>query len=96
MFSYKVFRVQKEVLVAVCDKELLGEKLEWEPEFEVKESFYGGKTCEELELKKILEEATIINAVGNRIVEFLIKENFVNEKNVLKIGGVLHAQVVTL
>ena len=96
MFSYRIFRTQKEVLIAVCDKEILGKKFQWNPVFEVKENFYGGELCGEGELKAIIEEATIVNAVGNRVVNFLIKENFVDENNVIKIGDVLHAQVVTL
>ena len=96
MFSYRIFKVQKEVLVAVCDKEILGKKFRWNPIFEVKESFYGGNTCGEKELKEILKNATIINAVGNRVIDFLIKENFVDENNVIKIGDVFHAQVVTI
>jgi hypothetical protein len=94
MFSYKIFRVPKEVLVSVCDQEILGKKLE--ENFEVKEDFYGGKNCGKEELREILGEATIINAVGNGIVDFLIKENFVEKEKTIKIGGVLHAQVAKL
>ncbi|UCG95226.1 MAG: DUF424 family protein [archaeon] len=94
MFSYKIFRVPKEVLVSVCDQEVLGKKLD--ENFEVDEKFYGGKNCGKDEIRKILEEATIINAVGNIIVDFLINENFVEKEKTIKIGGVLHAQVAKL
>jgi len=95
MFSYKVFRVPEEVLVAVCDREILGKKF-GEMEFEVSESFYGGGICGEEELREILKEATIINAVGNKIIDFLVKENIVDKEGIIKIGDVSHAQVFTL
>jgi hypothetical protein len=95
MFSYRIFRTPKEVLVAICDQEILGKKF-GDINFEVKASFYGGEACGEEELREILKDATIINAVGNRIIDFLRKENIVEEKGILNIGDVSHAQVVTV
>lgn len=95
MFSYSIFRTPKEVLIAVCDQEILGKKF-GDMNFEVKESFYGGEVCGEEELREILKDATIINAVGNRIIDFLRKEKIVEEKGILNIGDVSHAQVVTV
>lgn len=94
MFSFKVYKTPKEVLVSVCDIEILGKELE--EGFEVKEEFYGGSECEEDGLMDILGEATIINAVGNKVVEFLIREELVEEEKTIKIGDVLHAQVARL
>jgi len=96
MFSYKIFKTPKEVLVAVCDKEILGKKFHEDIRFEVKKSFYGERVCGEEELKEILKEATIINAVGNNAIDFLIKENLVDKKRIIKIGDTYHAQVVAI
>ena len=96
MFSYKIFKMPKDTLVAVCDQEILGKKFENDIIFEIKEDFYGGNNCGEDELREILKDATIINAVGNKVIAFLVKENFVNKKGIIKIGDVLHAQVVTV
>lgn len=95
MFSYKIFRVPNEVMVSVCDEDILGKEL-GDSGFKVSEDFYGGDICGEEELREILKEATIINAVGNKIVSFLVGEKIIDKRNVIKIGGVSHAQVVTL
>lgn len=95
MFSYKIFKTPKDTLVAVCDKNILGKKFENEIIFEINEDFYGGNDCGEDELREILKDATIINAIGNKIIDFLVKEKLVNKKGIIKIGDVSHAQVVT-
>ena len=41
-------------------------------------------------------EATIINAVGNNIIRLLIENNAVDSSGVIEIGGVKHAQIVTI
>jgi len=95
MFSYNVFRTGKEILVAVCDREILGKNF-GDADFRVNEKFYGGNSCSEDELKEILDEATIINAVGNKIIDFLFRENIIDEKGIIKIGDVPHAQVFAI
>ncbi len=96
MFSYRIFREKKEVLVAVCDKEILGNEIDADKKVNVSEKFYGGEFCTEEELKKILSEATIINAIGNNVVNFLISEGIASSEGTIKVGGVLHAQIFTV
>ena len=95
MFYYKIFNEGNDILIAVCDKEILGKKIKRsEGEFEVKKDFYGEKECNEEEIKEILKKATIINATGNKIVKLMIEEGFVDKDKTLKLGDVSHAQVV--
>ena len=96
MFSYKIFKTPNDTLVAVCDKDILGKKFENDVVFEVSENFYGGDDCGEDELREILKNATIINAIGNKTIDFLVKEKLVNKKGIIKIGDVSHAQIVTV
>ena len=86
-----------EIIVAVCDIELLGEKFrEGEKRIEIYKSFYGGTAIEEDELKAYLEMATIINLVGERAVEKAIQLGYVDPEKVLRIGAAVHAQAATI
>ncbi len=58
------------VIIAACDKELLGKTLKFgEIEIKVSERFYGGKLVNEEELMVLLEEADVLNLIGNKVVE---------------------------
>ena len=93
----KVYRVDKEVLVAICDAELVGNVFSsGEFRIEVKEDFYGKEEVGEEEVKGALEKATIANITGEKAVKLAIRLGVVDKENVLKIGDCWHAQMVTL
>lgn len=93
----KVYRVQREVLVAVCDADLVGNVFtSGDFRIEVKEEFYGKEEVGEEEVKGALEGATIANITGEKAVKLAIKLGIVDKDNVLKIGDCWHAQMVTL
>jgi hypothetical protein len=93
MFYVKIHRHKGELLVAACDKNLLGKTLaDGELELEVKESFYGGELKDAEELVSLIREATMANLVGNNAVDEVIKKGYVNPENTITIGGVKHAQ----
>ncbi|TES84090.1 MAG: DUF424 family protein [Hadesarchaea archaeon] len=94
MPSLKVIRTQDEVLVVVCDSELLGKKFnQGKLKLEVKESFYRGAEASVEECLTALREATIANLVGS-IVRHAVKVGIIERSNVLKIQNVPHAQLV--
>jgi hypothetical protein len=97
MISIKTYAQGKEVLVAACDEELLGRRLE-EGIYNlfVSKEFYDGVRGEKTLLKKHLENATIANLVGENAVTCAIELGFVSRDHVLEIDGVPHAQVVVL
>ncbi len=97
MFRMRVYRVKGEVLVAVCDPELVGKTYsEGGYRIEVKEEFYGQEEFDEDVVKKALENATIANITGKKAVDLAIRIGIVDSRNVLKIGDCWHAQMVTL
>ena len=97
MFFCKTYEDEKDFLVAICDKNLLGEELPFkEIIFKVEESFYGNKLHNENQIKNIMRKATVINAVGNNIVDLLLKEGFIEENKIIKIGDTLHAQMAKI
>lgn len=83
----------KERIVAACDEEILGKKLqEGQIQFHVTPEFYDGFHGDEEALEMLLRRATVANFVGERTVDLAIRLGFVSADNVLKIQGVPHAQ----
>lgn len=96
MPSLRVIRTQGEVLVVVCDPELLGKKFkQGELKLEVKESFYRGTEASVEECLTALREATIANLVGS-IVRYAVKVGIIERANVIRIQNVPHAQLVRM
>ncbi len=97
MFRLKIYRVKGEVLVAVCDSDIVGKTFrEGDLKIEVKESFYGEKDVGEEDVKRALRMATIANITGKKAVELAIRMGLIDKENVLKIGDCWHAQMVVL
>jgi len=97
MFSYKIFRQGGDTLLAVADLSILGKNLkEDDLEIDVSKDFYGGETCSEDEIKRLIKSATIINALGKSIISLLLDEKIVDKENILYIAGVPHAQVISV
>lgn len=96
MFSYNILEQENDLLLAVCDADILG-KTFGSDDIEITVSdFYKGRECNDKEILRLARKATIINAIGNNIVDLLIKNRLVEVSNVLKIGNVMHAQVVSV
>ena len=96
-FRLKVYRVRGEIVVAVCDSELVGKIFrDGDLKIEVKESFYGEEDVNEDEVKRALRMATIANITGKRAVQLAIEMGIIDRENVLKIGDCWHAQMVVI
>ena len=97
MFSYKVYKSNEDVMLAISDTYLIGKRFEEnDMQLKVPEDFYSGSTCDRNEAVKLIKDATIINAVGNNIISLMIEKNLIEKDRVLKIGGVPHAQIVSV
>ncbi|MEK6888018.1 MAG: DUF424 family protein [Candidatus Aenigmatarchaeota archaeon] len=96
MFSYNIFKQNKDVLLAICDEDILGRTFsDGELEITISE-FYKGKNCDIADAIKLAKNATIINAVGKNIINILIEKKFVDASSVLQIGETSHVQVVSM
>ena len=92
-----VKKVGENVVLAVCDCNLLGKKLrEGKVVFHIKEEFYKGKKTTVDEAVGLIGNSTIVNLVGKTCVEHAIKEGYVHPDAVIKIEGIPHAQIVKL
>lgn len=90
-------QVGKNVLLAICDCEILGKTLrEGKIVFQVKEEFYNGGRVTIEEAVGMIENSTIVNMVGKNCVEKAIQKGYVHPEAVLNIEGVPHAQIVKL
>jgi len=87
----------RQVLLAVCDAELLGKTFrESDMVLEVKEDFYKGFKTSIEEAVNLIEECTIVNLIGSNTVNEAIERGYVHPEAVIKVCGVLHAQIVKM
>ncbi|MEM5829807.1 MAG: DUF424 family protein [Candidatus Aenigmatarchaeota archaeon] len=99
MFWCNIFKDKRDVVVVMCDRELLGKKLKMKDKkitINVSEKFYGGSLVNEDDALKLLSKATIGNLMGKRIVELACKNGFIVKENVILIDGVPHAQFIKI
>jgi uncharacterized protein len=90
-------KIGANVLLAVCDCELLGKTLrEGRIVFKVKEEFYNGRKATVEEAMGMIDNSTIVNLVGKTCVETAIAKGYVHPDAILKIEGIPHAQIVKL
>jgi hypothetical protein len=90
----KIYKNGGHVLVAACDKEVLGKTLKHgNSVVEINRAFYGEEPASEDELQKALEEATTANLFGEKTIKCAIKCGFIDPDSVIMIDCVPHAQV---
>jgi len=90
-------RVGRNVLLAVCDCEVLGQTLrQGKIVFHVKDEFYNGGKVTVEEAVNMIENSTIVNMVGRNCVKRAVQKGYVHPEAVLSIAGVPHAQIVKL
>jgi len=96
-FYVKVYRVQSELMVAVCDEEVYGKCYEeGGVVLRGEKKFYGDELKGRKETMRLLRQATIANLLGKDIVEQGIKIGIIDPANVLRVKGVPHAQMVRM
>lgn len=93
----KIRKWGQHVLLATCDAELLGKILrEGKIVFEIHEKFYKGLRMTVEEVIELMEQSTIVNMVGHKVVRKAIEKGLVHPDAVLEISGVPHAQIVKM
>jgi len=85
------------LVLATCDCELLGKVLrEGKIVFEVREEFYKGRRVTVEEAIELCKQSTIVNMVGQCIVDKAVEEGLIHPEAILKINGIPHAQIVKM
>ncbi|MFZ2497298.1 MAG: DUF424 domain-containing protein [Methanosarcina sp.] len=93
----KIYKNGENVLVAACDKEVLGKTLKHgNAVVEIHKSFYEGECVSEEELKEALQNATTANLFGEKTIKCAITCGFIDSESVIMIDCVPHAQIFRL
>lgn len=97
MFWCKVFSTKYEIVVAICDEDLIDKEIGTkELKVKVSKNFYGERLIDERMALRLMQKATICNLMGKNIVEFAEKNKFIIKENVIFINGIPHAQFVKI
>ncbi len=87
--------INGQVILAVCDNDLIGKKfVEGDLQLDLSSDFYKGEGADEEKIKELLKEAYIVNLAGKKCVEFGLKLGIIEESHIIKIKGIPHAQCV--
>ncbi|MEM0141090.1 MAG: DUF424 family protein [Thermoplasmatales archaeon] len=97
MIWTKMYRTPTDTLLAAADEELVGKEYK-DGKFKLKisESFYVDVLVNENVFSDLLKMCTIANLVGERCIGIAVGLGLVSEENILRIGGVPHAQFSTM
>lgn len=93
----RVVEARGEKIVAICDKDLLGVKLvEKNIVLNVDPHFYQGELVPLSYAIREAKTATILNIIGENIVNAAIREGLIHPQAVIRVAGVPHAQAVVM
>ena len=90
----KLHKSEDKFILAVCDENLIGKKFEEKGlRLDVSDNFYKGEKMNENQTLNMMNKADILNIVGEKSIQLASKNNIISKKNIIKIRGILHAQV---
>ncbi len=85
------------IVVAICDKELIGKKFEQgKLQLDLTTNFYKGGEMPENKVLELFKKAYIVNLVGKKAVSFGLKANVINKENILNIKNIPICQCVII
>ena len=89
----KVHKKEHRTIVAVCDKELIGQLLEENgKQLDLRGDFYKGDEKNTQEIGDLMRNADGVNLVGKEAIALGLQEGVIEKEHVLTIKGVPHAQ----
>jgi hypothetical protein len=94
----KLYKVRKgELMVVVCDCDLLGKKFKEDKlVLDIAEDFYGGERVTTEAATDTLRAASVANLVGEEAIRCGIVAGLIHEDCVMRVCGVPHAQFVLI
>ena len=88
-FSAKITDYQKNLMLNICDLDILGKSIvQDELTMDISKSYYGEKIIEYAEAVDLLKKASIINMAGKNIVSLSIELGVGAENGVKEVGEV--------
>ncbi len=89
LFSVKVTEYQKNIMLNICDADLIGKNISQnELIITISKSYYGDQIIKKNEAKKLLETSSIINMVGKNTISLSLELGIGSENGVKRISGV--------
>ena len=93
----KVHKKESRTIVAVCDKQLLGQVLEENgKQLDLRGDFYKGEERDIQEIGDLMRNADGVNLVGKEAVALGLQEGVIEKENIATIKGIPHAQAVLI
>ena len=94
---FKTHKQGKDVIIAMCDADVVGKTFrEGQLKLQVNSEFYDGARLSLEDGFAKIDQATIINLTGTRVVERAVKEGVVHREAIIRISGVPHAMWVKI
>ena len=88
-FSVKVSDYQKNIMINMCDAELMGKDIvDGELEIHINENYYGKQLVDKSEALSLLKSASIMNLVGNETISLATELGIGSESGVKIISDV--------
>ena len=88
-FSVRVSEYQKNVMLNICDADLMGKKIMQDKlTMHISEAYYGKKIVEIDEAKTLLKNSSVINMVGKDAVSLAVELGIGSENGVKVISDV--------
>ena len=94
MIWCKRYSRENNIVLAMADEDLMNKTFEEGELILTVGTFYKGELKTEDALLDLINEATIINAVGIKSTFLLVKQKLISKENIQKIGGISHVQVL--
>jgi uncharacterized protein len=93
----KIHRSGNRFVVAVCDEDLMGKTFtDKDRQLKISKHFYKGEKKSEEEVVKLLKTCGNANLVGEQSIKAGINAGVIKKENVMIIGGVQHAQIISI
>lgn len=88
-FSVKVIDYQKNMMLNICDFDLLGKDIVQDKlTMSISKSYYGEKIVNKEEAESLLKKSSIINMVGKNSISLSIELGIGSENGVKEISGI--------
>ena len=86
-----------QVVLAICDEDIIGKKYEeGKLQLDLTSNFYKGESRTEEDILKLIPAAHILNLVGQKSVDFALKHKLIEKEHIITIADIPHAQCVVL
>ena len=88
-FSVRVTDYQKNMMLNICDAELLGKNIiQDELKMNISKSYYGEKLIDKEEAKTLLQQSSIINMVGKETISLSVDLGIGSKDGIKFISGI--------